>query len=126
MTNYTSTAADRIAYKAEAARSNEFPFGSAEWTRHQNFAADAIVSCYTGSDGERQHETRTDGSCRCGKYAVQADPWHIVVSYTYQGRSLLATYAPLAAHLRAARNLARAEFIRTHMSDAEITEVRTY
>jgi hypothetical protein len=27
---------------------------------------DLLVSCYIGSDGEPQHEARTDGSCRCG------------------------------------------------------------
>lgn len=69
--SYSSTAADHAAYADIVAAAYEFPAGSPEWTRLQFQAADQIVSCYTGCDGEREHEKRRDGSCRCGKYTAR-------------------------------------------------------
>lgn len=69
--DFHATAADRTAYDALIAAAKEcFPF-TGEWYALQRSAADYLVSCYvaSGEDGraERVHETRRDGSCRCGE-----------------------------------------------------------
>lgn len=65
------TDADRADYRSLMDTAKVYRAGDAERISLQWFAANAIVSCYMGSDGEPQHEQRRDGSCRCGKYAAR-------------------------------------------------------
>ena len=64
------TQGNRTDARSLAQASRQHSFESAEWTRLQRAAADLLVSCYTGNDEggrpENVHETRRDGSCRCG------------------------------------------------------------